>query len=71
MTADVWYLSAQEVGVLLRRREVSALEVVQAMLERIGSLDSQFNAFITVTANEAYARHFFKRWRAALMAVEN
>ena len=53
MMADLWYLSAKEVGVLLRRREVSALEVVQAMLARIESLDSQFNAFITVTADEA------------------
>jgi aspartyl-tRNA(Asn)/glutamyl-tRNA(Gln) amidotransferase subunit A len=53
MTADLWYLSAKEVGALLRRREVSALEVVQAMLERIDSLDSRFNAFITVTADEA------------------
>ena len=53
MTADVWYLSARELGALLRQREVSALEVVQAMLSRIGSLDSRFNAFITVTADEA------------------
>jgi aspartyl-tRNA(Asn)/glutamyl-tRNA(Gln) amidotransferase subunit A len=53
MTGDLWYLSAKEVGALLRQREVSALEVVQAMLERIGSLDSQFSAFITVMADEA------------------
>ncbi len=53
MTADLWYLSVQELGTLLRRREVSALEVVQAMLERIESLDSRLNTFITVMADEA------------------
>ena len=53
MTDDLWYLSAQEVGALFRQREVSALEIVQAMLGRIESLDPQLNAYITVTAEEA------------------
>ena len=35
MTEDLCYLSTLELGTLLRRREVSTVEIVQATLERI------------------------------------
>jgi aspartyl-tRNA(Asn)/glutamyl-tRNA(Gln) amidotransferase subunit A len=39
----------------LRAREFSSLELTQAFLDRIASLDSRFNAFITVAAEAALA----------------
>lgn len=49
-----------EVGIaglspLIRARQVSPVEVVEAALERIAAVDKQLNAFITVTAGEARA----------------
>jgi aspartyl-tRNA(Asn)/glutamyl-tRNA(Gln) amidotransferase subunit A len=40
---------------LLRRKEISPLELTQACLERIGKLNPALNAFITVTAESALA----------------
>jgi aspartyl-tRNA(Asn)/glutamyl-tRNA(Gln) amidotransferase subunit A len=53
MTEDPCHLSALELGTLLRKRELSALEIAQATLERVESLEPRLNAFITVTAEEA------------------
>jgi aspartyl-tRNA(Asn)/glutamyl-tRNA(Gln) amidotransferase subunit A len=53
MTEDLYHLSAQELGTLLRKREVSALEIVQVTLKRIESLEPRLNAYITVTTREA------------------
>lgn len=53
MSKDLCYLNALELGTLLRKREVSALEIAQATLERIEGLEPRLNAFITVTAGEA------------------
>src|SRR3989440_6455400 len=44
-----------EVADLLRRREVSSIEVTRAVLDRIARLDPQLNAFITVTEDLAIA----------------
>jgi aspartyl-tRNA(Asn)/glutamyl-tRNA(Gln) amidotransferase subunit A len=49
-----------EVGIaglssLIRARQVSPVEVVEAALERIAAVDKKLNAFITVTADEARA----------------
>jgi len=53
MMTNLSYLSAQELGTLLRRREISAEEIARAALDRIEKLDPQINAFITVMAEEA------------------
>jgi len=52
---ELCYLSAGELGVLLRRREVSAAELAGAMLARIERLDPKVNAYITVATEEALA----------------
>lgn len=46
-------LSAHELAERLHRREVSAVEAVQASLDRIAALEPSLGAFVTVTAEEA------------------
>src|SRR6202041_1765397 len=44
-----------ELAPRLRRREISPLELTRACLDRIGKLNPELNAFITVTAESALA----------------
>src|SRR5207247_8520637 len=53
--AELAFLTATEQARLIRRREVSPIELVDVYLERIGRLDPQLNAFVTVSADEALA----------------
>ncbi len=55
MSPDLCYLSARELGNLLRQRQMSATDIVRAMLKRIEALDPEVNAYITVMAEEALA----------------
>lgn len=48
-------LSAAELARMLKAREVSAVEVAEAHLARIESLDSTYGAFLTVCGEEALA----------------
>ena len=50
---DIPYISATELGELIRKREVSPIEAVEAYLERIESLNGKLNAFLTVCRDEA------------------
>jgi aspartyl-tRNA(Asn)/glutamyl-tRNA(Gln) amidotransferase subunit A len=50
---DLTTSTARGVADAVRRREVSAVEVARATLERIGRLDPALRAFITVTGDEA------------------
>ena len=50
---DIPFLSAAELGQLIRDKEVSPVEATEAYLERIDALDFKFNAFITVCRREA------------------
>ncbi|GEA13952.1 MAG: aspartyl-tRNA(Asn)/glutamyl-tRNA(Gln) amidotransferase subunit [Moorella sp. (in: firmicutes)] len=50
---DLHYLTVHELGDLLQRREVSAVEVTEAMLERIEAVDGRVQAYLTRTAEEA------------------
>ncbi len=50
------FLSALEMAELVRKREVSPVEVVEAHLERIDALNPRVNAFITVTREHALER---------------
>ena len=51
--ADVPFLSATELGRLIKNKEVSPVEATEAYLERIDHLDFKFNAYFTVCRNEA------------------
>ena len=50
---DIPYLSATELSELIKNKEVSPVEAVEAYLERIDRLDPTLHAYITVTRDEA------------------
>src|SRR3954451_22899566 len=52
-TGEVWRLGVAALGRRLRAREVSSLEVTDAVLARLEQLDGRLNAFITVIAEQA------------------
>lgn len=52
---DLAYLPATEVVDAIKRREISPVEVVEAVLSRIDRYEPAVNAFITVLADEARA----------------
>jgi aspartyl-tRNA(Asn)/glutamyl-tRNA(Gln) amidotransferase subunit A len=53
--ADVTRLSIAEAADLIRRKKLSPVELTEACLQRIGSVDARLRAFITVTREEALA----------------
>ncbi|WP_345817020.1 amidase (plasmid) [Paraburkholderia sp. PREW-6R] len=48
MTPELFYLDATRLAELIRTREVSPVEVVQAHLDRIDAVDPRVNAIVTV-----------------------
>ncbi|MBC8262556.1 MAG: Asp-tRNA(Asn)/Glu-tRNA(Gln) amidotransferase GatCAB subunit A, partial [Anaerolineales bacterium] len=46
-------LTLEELGPLLRDKQVSPVEVARAYLERIDALNETLNAYITVTGDQA------------------
>src|SRR5262249_24351267 len=50
---ELCWLSATDLAGLIRRRKVSPVEVVDAVLARIDRLNPQINAYVTVTVDEA------------------
>jgi amidase len=53
---DLAFLSAVELGALLRERRLSALEVTEAALRRIEAADPQLGAFVDVDGDRALAQ---------------
>ena len=53
--SDIPFLSATELAAAIRAREISAVEAVDAYLDRIDSVGDRLNAYITVCADEARA----------------
>jgi aspartyl-tRNA(Asn)/glutamyl-tRNA(Gln) amidotransferase subunit A len=55
MTSDITYFDATKLAELIRSRELSSVEVVQAHLDRITAVDPRVNAIVTIadTALEA------------------
>jgi len=49
------FLSATELGSLIKSREVSPVEATEAYLERIPRIDGKLNSYITVTPDRALA----------------
>jgi Asp-tRNA(Asn)/Glu-tRNA(Gln) amidotransferase A subunit family amidase len=47
------YLSAAQLGRLIQRREVSPVEVIEAHIKRIESLESKLNSFISFLPEQA------------------
>ncbi|NLY66405.1 MAG: Asp-tRNA(Asn)/Glu-tRNA(Gln) amidotransferase subunit GatA [Tissierellia bacterium] len=50
---DITRLTAEEIREKIEKKEVSALEVTRAHLDRIREIDGDLNAFITITEEEA------------------
>ena len=50
---DLCWLSGTELAALIRRRQVSPVEAVDAILERIDKVNPRLNAYVTVTAESA------------------
>jgi aspartyl-tRNA(Asn)/glutamyl-tRNA(Gln) amidotransferase subunit A len=55
MTEEIFYATIRELGARYRRRELSPVEVTQALLARIERLDPVLHAFVTRTADRALA----------------
>ncbi len=53
MTTDICELTAREIATAIRRKEVSAREVVRAHLDRIERTNPNVNAIVTVVADRA------------------
>ena len=53
--AEIPFLTAVELGELLRKREVSPVEATEAYLARIQEVEPKTNAYITVCSDEALA----------------
>ncbi|MEO7000475.1 MAG: Asp-tRNA(Asn)/Glu-tRNA(Gln) amidotransferase subunit GatA [Ktedonobacterales bacterium] len=51
--ADLWQITVSEAAELLRRREISAVELTRAHLDRIEQVEGSVRAFVTVTDTEA------------------
>ena len=52
--AEIPFLRMAELSELIRRTEVSPVEVTEAYLERIDNLDFKFNAYLTVCRKDAF-----------------
>ncbi len=51
--AEIPFLGVAELSELIRKKEVSPVEVTEAYLERIDNLDFKFNAYLTVCRQQA------------------
>ena len=50
---DIPFISAVELGQLIRTREISPVEATQAYLDRIEEVDGKLNSYITVCGDAA------------------
>ena len=55
LDGELPYAGIRELGRRFRRREISPVELTQALLERIARLEPKLHAFVTVTADRALA----------------
>ena len=56
MADELVHKTARELGDLIRKRQVSATEVVEAFVTRAEALNGTLNAFITISAEHAKRR---------------
>ena len=52
-TTDLCYLTIAQAADLIRRRELSPVELIRAHLERISEIDPKLDSYVTVLSNEA------------------
>jgi len=52
-TEAVYYKDATELAALIRTKQLSSREVVQAHLDRIGAVNPKVNAIVTLMAGDA------------------
>ena len=55
LPSDLHWLSASEAATAIARRQISPVELTQALLARIDRLEPRLNAFITVDGDAALA----------------
>jgi aspartyl-tRNA(Asn)/glutamyl-tRNA(Gln) amidotransferase subunit A len=53
---ELHYLTIHEAHELLRRREITSVELTQAVLERVASVEEKIGAFVTITEDMALAQ---------------
>ena len=51
--AELWQLSIAEAAEMLRRRDISSIELTRAHLDRIEQVEGSVRAFVTVTEDQA------------------
>lgn len=56
MAAELVFKTARALGELIRTRQVSSLDIIEAFLAQVEALNPRLNAFITVTADRARDR---------------
>jgi len=68
MSFDIIYSAATKLAELIRTREVSPVEVVQAHLDRIEAINPKLNAIVTVADGALEAA---RAAEAAVLAIPN
>lgn len=53
MSSELHYLELVDIGQRIQRREISPVEVAQAQLDRIATLDGKLHSYVTVMAESA------------------
>ena len=53
MSSQIFYMTIDEMAKALRSKELSALEITEAHLARIDSIDPQVGAFLAICADQA------------------
>ena len=53
---DIPFLTATELSRLIKAKEISPVETMEAYLDRIDQIDPKLNAYITVCRDEAIAQ---------------
>ena len=55
-TNDLCFLSIAQLAELIQNKSVSPVEVTQAYLDRIATIDPKLNSYLTITAERALRR---------------
>lgn len=56
LSEDILYLSARELGALIRGKQISPVELTESYLQRSEALGPKFNAYVTLTPDRALAQ---------------